>query len=103
MAYYDVALLQADTDFRNRVAAAFAQEKIAADVIPYGADDPWTWAATYAWAIAAAPGFGDAYAYALAQEPPNPAPGKDPTVITDGQILAAVQHILMPPSEEPTP
>jgi hypothetical protein len=44
--------------------------------------------------MAAQPGFGDAYAYALANG--NPAPGKDDTVITDEQILSAVQSILIP-------
>lgn len=92
MAYYDVALLADDPDFSRRSAAAYSTELAAADILPVGNDDPMAWASTYSWALASAPGFADAYAYALANS--NPAPGRDPTVITDGQILAAVQHIL---------
>ena len=35
--------------------------------------------------------------YEFAVNSDNPDPGGDPTVITDGQILSAVQHILNPP------
>ena len=35
----------------------------------------------------------DAYEYALNTDPPVERPGNDPAVITDGQILAAVQAI----------
>lgn len=102
MAYYDLALLQQDQDFRQRVAAAYSLELVADGTLPAGNNDPWSWVSTNAWAIAAAPGFADAYAYALAADPPNPAPGKDPGVITDGMILAAVQAILAPPpAQEP--
>lgn len=102
MTYYDVALLQQDQDFRNRVAAAYSTEQVADGVVPVGNYDPWAWASNYSWAMASAPGFGDAYAYAIANG--NEAPGKDPAVITDSQILAAVQAITKPPVEpEPEP
>jgi hypothetical protein len=37
-----------------------------------------------------------AYEYALNTDPPNPDPGGDPTVITDADILAAVQFVWPP-------
>lgn len=87
MAYYDVALLKQDTGFLQRVAAAYAQET------PLGTgENPDVWASNHAWDMASAPGFGDAYASALANNNPNP--GTDPAVITDGMILSAVQAII---------
>lgn len=100
MGYYDVALLAADQDFASRTTAAYAQEALGEEwwINPPG------WQAQHNWQMAAAPGFGDKYAYALAQEPPNPAPGKDPSVISDAEILAAVQFILNAENPgEPTP
>ena len=52
--------------------------------------------------ISAAPGFADAYEYAINSDNPNP--GKDPAVITDAMILGAVQALfaeLNPPPPEP--
>lgn len=86
MGYYETGLLSRDMNFLLRVAACYATET--------RSPDPETWANMHMWQIAAAPGFGDAYSYAFNSEPPNPAPGKDPAVITDGQILAAVQYIM---------
>ena len=85
MAYYDISLLTQDAQFQQRVAACYATEE------PDG-DDPGSWAALHAWDMAAQPGFGDAYASALAAEVPNP--GADPSVISDAQILSAVQPML---------
>jgi hypothetical protein len=54
--------------------------------------------------MAAQPGFGDAYASALAADPPVERPGNDPGVITDGMILGAVQSLLpQPPDNETLP
>ena len=90
MAYFDVSQLAADSHFLGRVSACYAVETNAVrDRVP-----PPQWAQQHAWEMAAQPGFGDQYASALAQNPPNPEPGKDPGVITDGQILAAVQSLL---------
>ena len=50
---------------------------------------PTAWADQNQWQIAAAPGFAEAYQYALDTGVENP--GNDPAVITDAQILAAVQ------------
>ena len=85
MAYYDVALLQQDGQFQQRVSACYVTE-------PNTSGDPGNWAAIHAWDMASQPGFGDAYASALAAEVPNP--GADPSVISDPQILTAVQSIL---------
>ena len=82
MSYSDVAALHEDTDFGRRVVACAATE---------GADNPQTWANTNLWAVSAAPGFGDAYASALASGVERP--GNDPAVITDAMILGAVQAI----------
>lgn len=88
MAYYDVALLAADADFTARTTAAYTIETLGTggDVLPV------QWAAEHAWDMAAQPGFGDAYASALAAEVPGP--GRDPSVISDPQILSAVQALI---------
>jgi len=87
MSYYDVSLLAADWDFASRSQAAYASE-----VGLTTTNDPPSWWSQHAWNMASAPGFGDAYASALAGGVPNP--GRDPGVITDPQILSAVQAIM---------
>lgn len=85
MAYSDQALLSNDSDFLQRIAACAAIE------IDLGETHPVTWGANHQWQIAASPGFGDKYASALAAGVPRP--GNDPAVISDGDILSAVQVI----------
>jgi len=85
MAYYEVSLLARDPDFQSRIAACYGTESMALD--------PETWALMHQWMMASQPGFGDAYAYALLNGNPNP--GRDPAVITDAQILSAVQMIMI--------
>ena len=85
MAYSDVALLSQDGDFIARTRAAVAQE---------GEPDPVTWSLEHQWQMAGAPGFGDAYASAIVAGIERP--GNDPGVITDPQILAAVQALRAP-------
>jgi hypothetical protein len=86
MAYSDIAALRNDNDFVVRVTACAAvEEKESTD----GANDPNLWVADRMWAIAAAPGFGDKYAYAV--EINVPRPGNDQSVISDAEILAVVQ------------
>lgn len=101
MAYTDLALLAGDTDFSTRVAACVASETVANPDVGYA--DPFTWARDHTWKVAAQPGFADAYASALASS--NPRPGWDASVITDAQILSAVQAIVASeaPAEEPEP
>lgn len=84
MAYSDVAALHADADFLDRTAAAYATE-------PGTEGDPGSWAAIHAWDMAGQPGFGDAYASAVAGGVERP--GNDVSVISDAQILTAVQAI----------
>ena len=84
MAYWDAAQLSQDGDFNLRLAACAAQEiDIPAD------SSALRWAGEHQWEIAAAPGFADKYASAVAANVPNP--GRDPAVISDADILAAVQ------------
>lgn len=84
MAYSDQALLSQDTDFIYRISACAAVE---IQLTP--PEQPTQWATENVWYIAAAPGFADAYAYALANEIHRP--GNDPAVISDAMILSAVQ------------
>jgi hypothetical protein len=86
MAYFDVASLAADADFALRTTAAYATESLADP-----AADPPAWQAEHSWAMAAQPGFGDAYASAIVAGVPRP--GKDPSVISDAQILSALQSL----------
>jgi hypothetical protein len=99
MAYADVAALADDPDFNRRYQACYAIETLNAP----SAAIPSTWAAEHYWDMAAQPGFGDAYAYAILTHPTDPEapgyvpdyrPGNDPGVITDAQILGAVQSLM---------
>jgi len=86
MAYSDQALLSVDPDFVNRLAASAAVEVDLAD------QQPVDWAVRNVWFIAAAPGFADDYASAIAAGVPRP--GNDQSVISDDELRAAVQaHI----------
>jgi hypothetical protein len=87
MAYTDQADLAVDVDFQRRLAACGSTEL---DL----EQNPLVWASDHQWTVAAAPGFADAYASAVASGVPNP--GKDPAVISDAQILSAVQALFPP-------
>lgn len=80
--YLAVARIATDPYMRARVAACAAQE---------GEASPENWSATYAWRWAASPGWGTAWAYAMATGIAEP--GIDESVITDGMVLAAVAAI----------
>jgi len=82
MSYYDVSLLAADGDFISRTTACAATEGIA---------EPNQWAIEHQWEMAATPGFGDKYSYAIATGVENP--GRNESVISDGDILSAVQAL----------
>jgi len=94
MSYSSQAALSRDSDFINRVGAAAAKEFLA-ELAP----DPIGWANTNIWWVAAAPGFD--LAYESAQVAGNPQPGNDPAVISDGQILSAIQAVIA--SQTPPP
>ncbi len=85
MSYFDQSSLARDGDFALRIAACVSNEL--PDVYPP------EWASAHQWQIAAAPGFAAAYSSAVAGEVPNP--GRDPAVISDAQILSAVQAVLV--------
>lgn len=85
MAYSDIAQLSADNDFILRTRACAATE---------GEPDPVQWSNDHQWAMAATPTFGDKYASALAAGVERP--GNDPAVISDGDILSAVQSLAVP-------
>jgi hypothetical protein len=92
MSYWDIALMAADVDLTRREAAAYASE-------PYPQMDPMEWAHSKAFLLAGNPGWGAAWASALAGG--NTEPGRDPGVITDGMILAAIQSLQPPPMPMP--
>lgn len=85
MAYSDQATLSRDGDFAQRLAACGAVE------VDDAAGDPLAWASTHQWEVAASPGFADAYGSALVNGVERP--GWDASVISDGQILSAVQTL----------
>ena len=83
MGYYEQSLLAFDPDFTRRTAACVSNEID---------DEPGAWTDAHRWQMAAAPGFADAYSSAIASGVPDP--GRDPSVISDAQILSAVQALL---------
>jgi len=91
MAYSDVALLTTDTDFIQRIRACSSQE---------GELEPIDWTEQHIWQMASAPGFGEAYASAVVNGIQRP--GNDQSVISDGQILSAVQSIRNEPAADST-
>lgn len=82
MSYWDQAMMAADSDLFLRCRACAAQE---------GATDPNTWTSDNMLALAAQPGWDAAWASAVASGTPQP--GRDPAVISDPMILAAVQAL----------
>lgn len=87
MGYWDISTMAGDTDLTARLSAAAAQEQVPGDPAGWAWDHRWQWAAQ--------PGWGEAWASAVASG--NEHPGRDAAVITDGQILSAVQSIVGAP------
>lgn len=85
MAYSDIALLSSDNDFIMRTRACVTTE---------GESDPLGWTAAHQWQMAAMPTFGDKYAYAVLTGVIRP--GNDQSVISDPEILSAVQSLRSP-------
>ena len=83
MSYFDIAQMSADYELTSRVVACAAQEN---------EPDPRQWASDNMLVLAASPGWGEAWASAVAGGNENP--GRDDAVITDGMILSAVQASL---------
>jgi hypothetical protein len=86
MAFSDIALLSSDNDFILRTRACVSTE---------GERDPVTWTSENIWQMAGMPGFGDKYASALANGVARP--GNDQSVISDPDILSAVQSLRSEP------
>jgi hypothetical protein len=91
MAYADIASMQESASLRRRLHAGAAEE---------GKPNVENWVAIRIWQIVGSPGWGAAWAYAVAAHPPVPDPdnpphpydpGADEGVITDGMILAVIQ------------
>lgn len=78
--YWEISQLAMDGALMSRCIACAAQEGIAG---------PEDWVFDHRWQLAAQPGWGAAWAYALATGVTEP--GQNAAVITDGQVLAAVQ------------
>ena len=86
--YWHIGLCASDPDMQSRVAACAAQQQSqGANII----GDPFAWALEHRLTWASSPGWGAAWESALVAE--NPAPGRDPAVISDGMILATVQQL----------
>lgn len=86
MALIDIALAAQDTDLRQRIAACIAGQTFGVR------EQPLALADLHAWRICAEPGWGEAFASALAAGKDRP--GSDPAVIPDEMVLAAVQKHL---------
>lgn len=80
MSYATQSLLSQDADMWNRVAACAATQQI---------EDAFHWANQNMWALAATPGWDEAYAYAINTNIERP--GWADTTITDIMILSGVQ------------
>ena len=91
MSYNHIADAAQDSDLRRRVAACFAQQTT-------GTEQPEALASVHMWRIVANSTIADAYSYAVAANVPNP--GKDEAVVTDANILAAVEAIVAPDTPE---
>ena len=83
MAYMEQATLSRDGDFNQRIAACAVVE------VDLDGQRPARLGDRHQWEIAASPGFADAYASAVAGGVERP--GADPSVISDAQILSAIQ------------
>lgn len=79
MSYWDIAEMANDLDLQSRIRACNAQEGANNSAIEF-------------LVICAAPGWADQWASAIAGKVDRP--GKDPGVISDGQILASVQQAI---------
>lgn len=84
MSYWDVAEMSQNGDLMMREAACYATE-------PNPTEDPVQWALKFGMLLAGQPGWAEAWASAVAGGVERP--GKDAGVITDGQILSAVQSV----------
>lgn len=85
MSFMSQASLAINSDFMYRVAACYAKEQPKVQ-------QPVKWAEDHIWWVASAPGFAEAYESALLNDIESP--GSNPSVISDAQIVAAVQAVI---------
>ena len=83
MSYRTQAVMAQDNYLLLRITACAAGE---------GIDTPRRWAGERNWVFSAQPGWDASYAYAIATNVQDP--GNSEVVITDGQILSAVQAVV---------
>jgi hypothetical protein len=95
MSYLTQSKIAANQAMNERVIQCAVGEQIS---------DGQNWAYQHQREWAAAPGWDDAWEYALNvhSSDQNYDPGTDEAVITDGMILSQVQAMNPPPEEEPT-
>jgi hypothetical protein len=94
--YLAIAAIAQDVYMNERLRACVTQEA-SEGTIPLQVDDAQNWVVQNAYVWAASPGWGTDWQYALdtnAGADPPFEPGKDPAVITDEQILSAVQALI---------
>lgn len=97
MSYATQSQLAKDEDFIARCNACAAQE-----LDPATKTNPLAYVYANIWTLAASPGFDAAYESAIAGGIARP--GWDPAVISDGQILSAMQALItsVPPGQDYT-
>ena len=96
MSYATQSLLANDLDFIARCNAAAAEE-----IPPASPTNPLAYVQQFIWNLAASPGFDAAYDSALAAGIARP--GWESSVVSDGQILSAMQALLAQVPPEPAP
>jgi hypothetical protein len=96
MSYATQSQLAQDQDFINRCNACATEE-----IDPASPTNALAWVQVNAWKLAASPGFDEKYEYAINTN--HSRPGWDAAVISDGDILSAVQALLAQVPAEPVP
>lgn len=87
MSYSTLAQMAKDPDFLDRIIACAATQ---------GIRQADKWAEDNKWAMAAQPGFDEAYEYAVNTGVAKP--GRNAAVVTDENILSAVKALLHGPN-----
>jgi hypothetical protein len=90
VSYLDVFNMTGSSSLLGRLAAAAAQEQAGGSALDPPAADMWV--TVFRWQLCSAPGWGDAWASAVASGHEDP--GSDAAVITDPMILSQTQAVL---------
>lgn len=96
--YLAISMVANDPDMTERLRAAVTQQVTLGTVPRMASSNPVTWVTVNRYLWASSPGWGEKWDYALLSHESDPEykPGRDPAVITDADILAAVQAIGAP-------